>query len=169
MARWLNFFTTHWLWPARPDRPPDPGDRPAAAAGRRLPDLCRAQGDGGDAAAQGPNVVGPFGLLQPFADGLKLLLKETMIPSAPTGARVHHRADDHLHPGAGRLGGDPVRRRLGARRHQRRHPLPVRDLLARRLRHHHGRLGDATRNTPSSAPCARRRRWCPTRSRSASS
>jgi NADH:ubiquinone oxidoreductase subunit H len=29
----------------------------------------------------GPNVVGFLGLLQPLADGLKLLLKETVIPT----------------------------------------------------------------------------------------
>ncbi len=30
---------------------------------------------------KGPNVVGPLGLLQPIADGLKMLIKETIIPS----------------------------------------------------------------------------------------
>jgi NADH-quinone oxidoreductase subunit H len=30
---------------------------------------------------KGPNVVGPFGIWQPFADALKMLMKETIIPS----------------------------------------------------------------------------------------
>jgi NADH-quinone oxidoreductase subunit H len=30
---------------------------------------------------KGPNVVGPFGLFQPFADAIKMLMKETIVPS----------------------------------------------------------------------------------------
>jgi len=30
---------------------------------------------------KGPNVVGPFGLFQPFADAIKMLMKETIVPA----------------------------------------------------------------------------------------
>lgn len=31
---------------------------------------------------QGPNIIGFFGILQPIADGLKLLLKESILPKS---------------------------------------------------------------------------------------
>jgi NADH-quinone oxidoreductase subunit H len=31
---------------------------------------------------QGPNIVGFYGILQPLADGLKLLLKESILPKS---------------------------------------------------------------------------------------
>ena len=35
---------------------------------------------------KGPNVVGPFGLIQPLADGIKLMLKEVILPSSSNKA-----------------------------------------------------------------------------------
>ena len=68
----------------------------------------------------GPNRVGPLGLLQPIADGIKLLFKEIILPANANKALFLLAPIADADAGARRLGGDPVRARGGARRHQRR-------------------------------------------------
>ena len=76
---------------------------------------------------KGPNVVGPFGLFQPFADAIKMLMKETIVPTGANRVLFLLAPMLDLHAGDAGLGGDPGERWLGDRRHQRGYPVPVRD------------------------------------------
>ena len=125
----------------------------------------------------GPNRVGPFGLGQGLADGIKLALKEDLIPAmadkplyilAPVVAAI---------PAFLAFAVIPVGPEVSIFGHHT--PLQITDLpvavlfilamrLDRRLRHRARRLVEPARRTRCSAACARRRRSSPTRSRWAS-
>ena len=116
----------------------------------------------------GPNRVGPFGLLQSLADGVKLALKEDIIPAAadkPVYFLAPVIADG---PGVHGLLGDPVRPEVSIFGHST--PLQLTDLpvggarssspctLDRRVRHRARPAGRPARPTRCSAGCARPRR-----------
>ena len=89
----------------------------------------------------GPNRVGPFGLLQPIADAVKLIFKEIIRPSAANKGAVLPRPGDDHHAGARGVGGGAVRPRRRAVQHQRRPAVPDGDHVDRGVRRHHRRLG----------------------------
>ena len=98
---------------------------------------------------RGPNRVGPHGLLQSVADGVKNIMKEETYPGAGVSAALRSRAGDVVHSRAAHLGGDPVRRavglevghdRHGARAAADRLPVHPLDRVARRVRHRARRL-----------------------------
>jgi NADH-quinone oxidoreductase subunit H len=53
----------------------------------------------------GPNRAGPWGILQPLADGGKMFLKEEIIPTNATAVSVHCRPVTGYHDSLYRFGG----------------------------------------------------------------
>jgi NADH-quinone oxidoreductase subunit H len=71
---------------------------------------------------QGPNMNGPFGLLQSLADGMKLMFKEDFTPTGGRPGGVHARPVRGGHPGDHGVRGDPDRRRGAGPVHRPDHP-----------------------------------------------
>ncbi len=112
----------------------------------------------------GPNVHGPFGLLQSLADGMKLMLKEDIIPKAADKFVFVARAGDRRVPAFVTFAVIPFGPEVtffGERDPAAAHRLAGRgavrdgDRLDRHLRHRARRLVERARRTPCSAGCAR--------------
>ncbi|KAF1857350.1 hypothetical protein Lal_00044854 [Lupinus albus] len=127
------------------DRAPDRAEE--LRAPRRAPRLHRLraarrpQDLGGGAAAPGPERGRPLRAV-PILRGLAEVRAEGAgDPGGRQQGDLPAGAPRLRHARPVELGGDADRRRLGDRRHQCRHHLHLRDLVARRVRRHHGRLG----------------------------
>ncbi len=108
---------------------------------RRLRSACRPQDLGGGADPPWPERRRPVG-------AAPILCRPAQIRAQGAGhsrrrqqGRLSVGAAGDLRAGACRLGGDPGRCWLGDLEHQCRHPLHLRDLVARRVRRDHGGLG----------------------------
>ena len=89
----------------------------------------------------GPNRVGPLGLFQPIADGIQAAHQRNHFAVAGGQIAVLPGADRDPDACAGGMGGDSVRPRHRAGRHQRRPAVRDGDHVGRRLRRHHRGLG----------------------------
>ena len=144
---------------------------------RRLSALGRPQDLGGRADAPRTQRRRPLGPVPVLRRPDQVRAEGSGDPRRRQQGRVHHRPAGHRHAVACGMGGGagvrrlllrPYRGQVGDGRHQCRHPLSLRALLAWRLWRHHGRLGVELEVSLPLAHCAPPRRWCPTRSRSAS-
>ncbi len=143
-----------WSWPeiwqglsvaAAGDGVPERGAAGRPARRHRLPAADGPQGVGGGADAPRPQRGGAVRPAAVVRRPAEIRAQGAADPGRRRQGRVPAGAAGGLGAGAGGLGGDPAQREqlgpLGDLRPQRRRALPVRHLLARRLRHHHGRLG----------------------------
>ena len=89
----------------------------------------------------GPNRVGPFGLFQPVADGIKMLIKEDIVP-ARADKVVHFLAPDRSRRGCDpHAGRDSVWPKYDGLRDKRRHTLFLRRRIGNGTCSVHGRMG----------------------------